>query len=176
MHVPLGCNSGWSDHSIQSIGAAACQLQPTPPDSSLYCCDPRIQPHTYDSATWIILKWLRTLSEIHFRATSSMTIWGTDHQVEGAYGAVPWACVQQSIMDLHSIHCLLVAFELAFSGHITLPWIWSIWEHTHTYIPVISVNIHNQRYKVLLHNTMRHKLNTNRKWKVRWHEFAHSLG
>lgn len=36
---------------------------------------------------------------------------GTHHQVEGFDGAVPRACVEQAVVDLHVVHSLLVALE-----------------------------------------------------------------
>lgn len=137
--VPWGRNSGRSGHLIRSTGAVAGLLHMTPTDNSLYCCDLQTPPYTSGSATTT----RRLLKETCMQATFidhhihvemlqlnymlQTTSTKSYDQIESAYSAVPWASVEQSVMDLHSIHGLLMAFKLPFCWHLLLPRIWYIW-------------------------------------------------
>lgn len=152
--APWGCNSGWSGHLIPSTGVVAGLLHMTPTGNSLYCCDLQTQPHTSGSVTikktsrnllasyiqkiiifmfkcfYLNYKFQMTLYYVHplswKKQNKTHTVQWSYYQVESTYSAVPWASIQQSVMDLHSIHGLLMAFKVSFCRHL-LPWIWYIW-------------------------------------------------
>lgn len=59
------------------------------------------------------------------------------HQVEGFDSPVSWAGVQQPVVDLHGVHCLLVALEHTLGGQIVLTVVrWCICETKYTKIPI----------------------------------------